>query len=77
MMPTHNGQFMITQGHQHLCILQINFCTRSVEILSVCVCACVYLSVYLCVCLSLCLFVGMLCVCVKVLKEELKFVFYQ
>ena len=62
------------------------FLYRSVEILSVCVCGCVYLSVYLCVCLciyvclSLCLFVSVLCVsvflCVKVLKEELKFVFF-
>ena len=49
MMPTHNGQFMITQGHQHLCILQINFCTRSVEIFCVCmyVCMCLCVSVYL------------------------------
>ena len=39
---------------------------------SICLC--------ICVCLSLCLFVSVLCVsvflCVKVLKEELKFVFF-
>ena len=49
-----NGQFIITQGNQHLCILQINFCTRSVEILSVCVCGCVSL----CICVSVFVFVS-------------------
>ena len=88
MMPTHNRQFMITLGHQHLCILKINFCTRSVEIFSLCVCMCVLACVCVFVCLSLylCLSKSLyvcecvvcvcvcVCACVKVLKEELKFV---
>ena len=39
-----------------------------------CVCVCVSLSLYLCMCLSLCISVSVLCV--KVLKEELKFVIF-
>ena len=40
-------------------ILQINFCTRNVEILSVCLYVYVSLCVYVCVCVCVCV---LLCV---------------
>ena len=50
--------------------LQINSCTRSVEIFSVCVCVCICVSVFVFVCVS-----KYKCV-LKGLKEELKFVIF-
>ena len=70
-------------SYQHLCILHkvsvpevLRYSVFVYVCVFVCLSACVFVCLSLYLCLSLCMCVSVLCVCVKVLKEELKFVIF-